>query len=260
MLDIARDLTASLAATDRYARLIDAVKRAIPCDAACLLRLDGTQLVPVSAHGLVPEALARTYDRAEHPRLDAILGASEPVYFPPTSTLPDPFDGLLEAAHAGGASAEHTAAGGPADVHACLGCALRDGGEVVGALTADALDPHAFDALDPAFVATLGALAGAAMRTTALIEALERRAEHRWRVARELQQETAGTSLLGVSPAARRLRDEIALVAGSDLAVLVTGETGVGKELVARYVHGASPRREEGRIHVICGALPEVIA
>ena len=41
LLEIARDLTASLAAGDRYARLLAAVRRVIPCDAACLLRLEG---------------------------------------------------------------------------------------------------------------------------------------------------------------------------------------------------------------------------
>ena len=41
--------------------------------------------------------------------------------------------------------------------------------------------------------------------------------------------------MLGASPAVARLLEEIALVAGSDLAVLITGETGVGKELVAHH-------------------------
>ncbi len=45
LLEIARDLTASLAAEDRYARLLGAIRRAIPCDAACLLRLEGRDYV-----------------------------------------------------------------------------------------------------------------------------------------------------------------------------------------------------------------------
>ena len=42
LMEIARDLTASLAADDRYNRLLNAVTRVIPCDAACLLRLEVT--------------------------------------------------------------------------------------------------------------------------------------------------------------------------------------------------------------------------
>ena len=42
--------------------------------------------------------------------------------------------------------------------------------------------------------------------------------------------------------------------------MLITGETGVGKELVAHQLHALSPRRDEALIHVNCAALPESIA
>ena len=252
LLEIGRDLTASLGSLDRYERLLVAARRVLPFDAACLLRLQGDVLVPLAAHGLVPQALERPYPRRQHPRLDAILRAPAPILFPPGSALPDPFDGLLTAdPHA------------LERIHACLGCPLTADGEVVGALTADALDPNAFDGLDSRLLATLGALAGAALRTATLIEALEKRAEHETRVARELQrsaEETSGSAILGASRAIATLLSEISVVAASDLPVLVTGETGVGKELVARQVHSGSGRREQALIHVNCAALPESIA
>jgi anaerobic nitric oxide reductase transcription regulator len=251
MLGIARDLTASLAASDRYTRLLDAIRRVIPCDAACLLRLDGPYLIPVAGFGLSSAALSRRYDRREQPRLDVILRSKDPVQFPPDSPIADPFDGdIVGALHA------HDR------VHACLGCALTDGDEVVGALTADALESHRFDDLDPQLIAILGALAGAALRTTALVDALERRVNHRVQVAKELQRSAAqgGGVILGTGPAMTRLRHEIGLVAGSDLAVLITGETGTGKELVARQIHDASSRADEALIHVNCAALPVSIA
>jgi len=252
LLDIAQDLTASLATRDRYARLLGAVRKLIPCDAACLLRLEGDDLVPVAGYGLTAAALSRRYSRREHPRLDIILNSKEPVRFPVDSRLPDPFDGAIA-----------TAPGPLQKVHACLGCALSEGGSVVGALTADGLEANSFDHLDQHVLATLGALAGAAMRTTALIETLEQRAAHRGRVARELVRSAAemrGGEILGASPAVVQLRQEIALVAASDLAVLITGETGVGKELVAHHVHAASSRADEAMIHVNCAALPLSIA
>src|SRR6188768_3684235 len=140
LLEIARDLTASLAAEDRYARLLAVIRKLVPCDAACLLRLEGKELVPVAAHGLIPSALTRRFDRRDHPRLDVILNARDPVQFPVDSPLADPFDGLLDVPDHD-LSLHDT-------IHACFGCALTEGGEVVGALTADALDPHAFDDLD----------------------------------------------------------------------------------------------------------------
>ncbi len=249
LLEIARDLTASLATRDRYDRLLTAIRRVIPCDAACLLRLEGEELVPLAAHGLTEEALVRRYHRREHPRLDIILSGSNPVRFPTDSNLPDPFDGLIASDPR---ALEH--------IHACLGCPLMEGGEVVGALTADALAPHAFDDLEPRLLAALGALAGAAMRTTALIESLERYADRKGEIARELQRSAAGTQIIGQSPSMQRLLREIALVAGSDLPVLIVGETGVGKELVAQQVHEGSRRRHEALIQVNCAALPESIA
>jgi len=252
LMQIARDLTASLAADDRYARLLTAVTRVIPCDAACLLRLEGNELIPVAGRGLAPEAMTRAFDRREHPRLDTILRSLDPVLFPEDSPLADPFDGLL--------AADSKAR---LHVHACLGCRLTEGEQVVGALTADAVRPGAFDGLDRGMLGMLGALAGAAMRTTSLIEALERRAERRGEVARELHRSAglaSGGQILGDSLAVRRLAEEIRTVAASDLPVLVTGETGVGKELVARQIHDLSPRREEAMIQVNCAALPESVA
>lgn len=252
LLALAKDLTASLGSRDRYERLLTAVRRILPYDAACLLRLQGDDLVPLAGHGLVAEALERPYPRRRHPRLDAILRSHAPLLFPHDSVLPDPFDGLLVAdPHA------------LERIHACLGCPLTADGEVVGALTADALDPEAFDGLDARLLATLGALAGAALRTASLIEALERKAERGTRVARELQRsadESSGAAILGTSEAVASLLTEIEVVAASDLPVLVTGETGVGKELVARHVHSGSRRRDEALIHVNCAALPESVA
>jgi len=254
LLEIARDLTASLAAEDRYSRLLSVIRRLVPCDAACLLRLEGNELVPVAAHGLIPSALSRRFDRRDHPRLDVILNSTDPVQFPVDSPLADPFDGLLDIPDHN-PSLHDT-------IHACFGCALTEGGEVVGALTADALEPHAFDDLDPKLMAVLGAMAGAAVRTTTLIETLRQRAEHRGRVAREVVRNVVegGGEILGISPKAVRLREEIAIVASSNLAVLITGETGVGKELVARHIHGMSSRADEALIQVNCAALPETIA
>ena len=249
LLDIARDLTASLAARDRYDRLLQAVRRLVPCDAACLLRLEDGDLVPLAGYGLTEEALVRRYPRREHPRLEVILSSGGPVRFPPDSSLPDPFDGQLAAdPHA----LEH--------IHACLGCPLTEGGEVVGALTADALAPNAFDDIEPRWLEALGALAGAALRTTALIESLERLADRKGAVARELQRSATGTQIIGRSPAAERMLREIEVVAHSDLPVLILGETGVGKELVAQQLHAESARSEEAFIQVNCAALPESIA
>lgn len=249
LLPIALDMTASLTAEDRSKRLVDAVVRALPCDAAVVLRLTGDELLPVAAHGLSPDVLGRRFARAEHPRLDIICSHDAPTLFPEDSPLPDPYDGLVD-------GAPHL------DVHACLGCPLRVEGELVGVLTVDALEPGAFDTVDRRFLVHLAALAAAALRTSDLIDALERHARHQGLVAKDLVQDVLqrrGGLLIGESDVMSRLRQEIELVASSDFPVLVTGETGVGKELVVRTLHAQSPRSDRPLVYVNCAALPDSI-
>jgi len=252
ILRIALDLTTSLGAADRYRRLLEAVRQAVPCDASTLMRVDGDELIPLATHGLAPEAAAHSYRRSEHPRLEIICSSEKPVRFPADSPLPDPFDGQLA-----------SDAQGLSDVHACMGLPLRVDEQLVGVLTADAETPGAFDDLEPRFLEFLAALAGAALRTNSLIEAMESHARHLGLVARDLVRaahEREGGELIGDSLPIQRLRKEIDLVAASDFAVLVTGETGVGKEIVVREIHARSARREAPLIYINCAALPESIA
>ncbi|WP_436278827.1 propionate catabolism operon regulatory protein PrpR [Solimonas soli] len=63
--------------------------------------------------------------------------------------------------------------------------------------------------------------------------------------------------LIGNSEAMVDLRDQVRLYGASDRTVLISGETGTGKELVAQALHGASPRRAAPFVAVNCGAIAE---
>ena len=65
------------------------------------------------------------------------------------------------------------------------------------------------------------------------------------------------TDLIGSTPSMERVKKMIAKVAPSDAAVLVLGETGTGKEVVAKAIHDQSNRADGPFIPVNCGALPE---
>ncbi len=62
--------------------------------------------------------------------------------------------------------------------------------------------------------------------------------------------------LIGASPVMRRMYAILERCATSDATVLIDGETGTGKELVAEAIHHASPRRDQPFVVVDCGALP----
>ena len=63
--------------------------------------------------------------------------------------------------------------------------------------------------------------------------------------------------LVAVSAAMQRVLDQVRQVADSEATVLVRGETGVGKELIARALHNLSSRREQIFLEVNCAALPD---
>ncbi len=63
--------------------------------------------------------------------------------------------------------------------------------------------------------------------------------------------------MIGESPAVREVREQIRIVGPTRASVLITGENGTGKELVARAIHGASRRRGGPFVEVNCAAIPE---
>jgi DNA-binding NtrC family response regulator len=65
--------------------------------------------------------------------------------------------------------------------------------------------------------------------------------------------------LIGTSLQIRELQEEIQRVSASDAKVLITGESGVGKEIVARAIHAGSPRVREPFVAINCAGLPETL-
>jgi DNA-binding NtrC family response regulator len=72
----------------------------------------------------------------------------------------------------------------------------------------------------------------------------------------EVEARHAMSLLVGKSPQMRRIRELIEIVAEVDSTVLIQGETGTGKELVARAIHASSDRAEEPFIALSCASLP----
>lgn len=252
LIQIAINLNEALSSQDRYQKLLKILRDSIPYDASTLMLYENNQLVPVASFGLVDEAREKSYDLKSNPRLDIIFSSKKPVRFPLDCELPDPFDGLL-------ISDPHALD----QVHSCLGCPLIVEGKTIGILTADSLSAKAFDDIDDEFLEGVAALAGATLRTSRTLDSLEETAKIQGMVAKELMAQVStrgGGELIGTGPQITRLKEDMKLVAKSDLAVLVTGETGTGKELVARSIHAYSRRFDKPLIYVNCAALPESIA
>ena len=253
LLSLAVDLTRSLGGHHRAERVLKAVRTILPCDAASLLVLKNGVLHPLATHGLVPAVSGMRFPVAEYPRLAKALNAGQPVHLN-DSDDPDPFDGLI--------LGDKTAL---RRVHACLGCPLEIGDEVVGLLTADAFDPFGFQSISPQVLAWLSALAGAALATIRLVDNLEQTAERlgqalRTRPLVPQSSSSINEKMVGQSTAMKQLRDDIRVAARTCATVLIEGESGTGKELVAQAIHEQSNRAEAPLVIVNCAALPSAMA
>src|SRR5262252_1237105 len=79
------------------------------------------------------------------------------------------------------------------------------------------------------------------------------------RLRRAISEQTLASRIIGTSRAAERLRASVAELAGTDVSVIVYGETGVGKDLVARCIHDFSRRSKANYVAVNCAAVPETM-
>ena len=68
--------------------------------------------------------------------------------------------------------------------------------------------------------------------------------------------DSSGESIVGSSQGLKKVMERVALVSLSDMPVLILGDTGTGKEVIARAIHSRSPRSNQPFLRVNCGAIP----
>src|SRR5215831_19393075 len=72
----------------------------------------------------------------------------------------------------------------------------------------------------------------------------------------DVSSEPCFEDIVGRSPAIQRVLEQVAIVAPTDSTVLLHGETGTGKELIARAIHNLSTRRSRPYVRMNCAAIP----
>ncbi|GAM76601.1 anaerobic nitric oxide reductase transcription regulator norR [Vibrio ishigakensis] len=246
-VQVALDITSGLSEQDRFERLLSTIRNLLNCDASALLLFDEQHFIPLAINGLSDNVLGRRFSIEKHPRFEAIARAGDIVRFPADSDLPDPYDGLIP-------NHDHKL-----EVHSCIGLPLLQDDRLIGAVTIDAFDPTQFDSLKDKELRLISALAANSLHTALLMDQLESNVGVT-QAPKHSRLKHSKQSFVGQSQAMLELKSQIEAVANTDLSVLVMGETGVGKELVAHAIHSQSARKDETLVYLNCAALPESVA
>lgn len=246
MKSLLADLSLELSPEQRLYRLVNTIKVIFQCSAVGLLRLHNDTLFMVAAEGLSHDTLGRQFHINDHPRLATIVNTSDFVHFDYRTTLPDPYDGLV-----------NTRPGEPLHVHDCLGIKLHINQQPWGILTLDAM-VNTFTAEKKSLLKDYLPYLEASIRLAELEHQLDEK--HSFSAVEVPSNIENNRKILGNSPAILRLLDDIRVVAETEMPVLINGETGVGKDLVAHYIHAHSKRHTQPMVIVNCAALPEALA
>jgi len=150
-------------------------------------------------------------------------------------------------------------------IRSYLSLPLMKNGALLGAVDFHSFEPHRFEPEEVQLLQGISEIVSIAVSNALAFEEIRALKEQLQAENRILQDEIVQRSIyeeiVGSSEALRSVLTAIDRVAPTDSTVLITGETGTGKELIAHAIHRRSPRSERALVKVNCAALPaELIA
>ena len=130
----------------------------------------------------------------------------------------------------------------------------------LGALVFSSKQPATYDGVDVPFLQLVVKQVAVAVENALAFQEIESLKEKLAKEKAYLEDEVRAQhdfgDIIGESPALRAVLQKVAIVAPADSTVLVCGETGTGKELIARAVHDMSPRKGRTFVKLNCAAIP----
>ncbi len=137
---------------------------------------------------------------------------------------------------------------------------LIAGNRIWGTLNPSSSITHAFGSSEVEYLQQVANQIAAALQNAhayrEIAQLKERLAQEKRYLEHEIRSANRVDDIVGNSPALKRVLDYAAIVADTDSTVLITGETGTGKERIARLIHGMSRRKDRNFIKVNCAAIP----
>ena len=137
---------------------------------------------------------------------------------------------------------------------------LVAGDRVWGALNPSSMKANAFGPSEVEYLQQVANQIAVALQNAhayrEIAQLKDRLAQEKRYLEYEIRSANRSEDIVGASPALKRVLDYAAIVADTDSTVLITGETGTGKELVARVIHNMSRRKDRNFIKLNCAAIP----
>jgi formate hydrogenlyase transcriptional activator len=137
---------------------------------------------------------------------------------------------------------------------------LRAHDRVLGTMTAGSFRDHHFDDADPELLTQVAHQIAIAMDNALawreINQLKDRLRQEKLYLEREIKTERNFEDIIGRSAALRRVLKQVETVAPTEATVLILGETGTGKELIARAIHNLSGREDRTFVRLNCAAIP----
>jgi transcriptional regulator with GAF, ATPase, and Fis domain len=251
LLDIAGGLHRVDRVEDLLERVLDSALRISGGDRAYLLQKneDGTLRIAAARGNLSGPDPAESLGDMSHTVLERVLDGGRTLYVSDALQNPD-FMAQRSVRELSLRTVLAVPLPGPDGV---AGALYVDSRSAAGLLEADGVE----------LLEALAAQAALALETAQhrqhLVDLAEALQSANRTLRRALGERTAFDQILGRSPAMQRVFQVLDRVVGNSVSVLIQGETGTGKELVAQALHFQGQRREANFIPVNCGAIPEAL-
>ena len=247
VLDVGRSIHSTLDLEVLFRSIASTVRTALRCDAASVVVVD-----PDGVNARVfaldfPGSRGFAREGNAIPLAGSALAEFMKTREPRDLSLVPPGDPGLEVARAEGIT------NGWAFPLVSRGRAL--GAFTVARRTADGFDPHELDLLAQVAGQVATALDNA-LAYREIAELKDRLAEEKLYLEDEIRSELSFEDIVGRSDTLRRVLKQVETVAPTGSTVLIRGETGTGKELVARAIHDLSARKGKTFVKLSCAAIP----
>ena len=226
------------------------VAHALSCDAVTILDFHDGFFSVNGSYGLKKTIKTQIFQLETQPRLKSILNHSGSLIFSKREQSPDPLHGFFNCEFLSQVHIEHL----------CAGCRLYLCGEIQGVMLFDAQIVNKPIRLKKSYLEIISNLASQLCYVNKLKNS---QIKHSLLNLNTLELENCFINgekdLIGPSSSFQRIKEETLLIARTNLNVLISGETGTGKEILAHYIHNFSMQSQKPFIYVNCQTPPNFL-